>query len=512
MQKIFFSYSWKDHSFAMKLYSDLIKAGLSVWRDEVDISYNDQIDQIYNILPNCDFQLILDSTKARKSKWVINEFDIFSNIIKKNPNKKIVRCTIDPIDKLSSTEFTGIESFNLIKAFDFSLIGTYDNEGKYKTTLSKLLNFFDLQTSALSLNPTESDFENEISHLNISQEERDLLLSDFDIILKRINGNYLSCISRIQCIKSDIIELLNGTINVPASILLLLGTEYGRINNHIKAKEVFENFVIDYPYDPRGYRGLGSVLLYNGNMNDFDDAISAFEKSIELANDIKNREFIKDDNYRAQLKKYHKLMHFEKIPESKHNIAQVYLAQEKYSKALKIFDEIKAYFTQKETIYPKLFIDIAYCYSMLNQLKNAVKILESGLEYFISDFELNLMMGQILFELKTSDDISNLDKNSLLNRSAYHYEIAIKFSSKTIKIMTELACIYYELINYHHQENLRLNLDTIVKETKKYFPQTIEDNYYYGLTFYLSGDKKKAKNYFEKSEDYSLPYYSDLFC
>ena len=34
MNKIFFSYSWKDLPIAVRIYADLVRNGLSIWRDE----------------------------------------------------------------------------------------------------------------------------------------------------------------------------------------------------------------------------------------------------------------------------------------------------------------------------------------------------------------------------------------------------------------------------------------------------------------------------------------------
>ena len=68
---IFFSYSWRDNQIAMRIYADMVRSHLKVWRDQVDgRPTGDFVEEFNAKIDECDYFLILDSPNYRhRSNW-----------------------------------------------------------------------------------------------------------------------------------------------------------------------------------------------------------------------------------------------------------------------------------------------------------------------------------------------------------------------------------------------------------------------------------------------------------
>ena len=72
--QLFFSYSRVNSDFVLKLATDLRKAGLNLWLDQLDIEPGDHWDESINeALNNCDTLLVILSSASVSSENVMDE-------------------------------------------------------------------------------------------------------------------------------------------------------------------------------------------------------------------------------------------------------------------------------------------------------------------------------------------------------------------------------------------------------------------------------------------------------
>ena len=74
-QKVFFSYSHRDKQIAQKIYWDLIRSGISVWRDQINGEPCANFkEEFLKKVEECEIFFVLDSANYRSnSTWCLLE-------------------------------------------------------------------------------------------------------------------------------------------------------------------------------------------------------------------------------------------------------------------------------------------------------------------------------------------------------------------------------------------------------------------------------------------------------
>jgi len=480
---IFFSYSWKDRPIAMRIYDDLVNSGLSVWRDQVSGNYGVNIySEVSETIKQCEGYILLDSSNSRQSDWVKNEYRMFEASKKLNPNKKIAICLVEDKDKVHTLAQV-FEGHNLTKYYDFSEIALYDNQGKYNTAISQLCSFWNKDYVGTSVTPSLRDFEDEISIFDIREEDRRILLSDYEAIKLRQKQIFSNVDKRLEILLEDC-EKLNISV---ASPYIALATLQINAKKYEDARTTFFNITKKFPYDPRGWRGLGSALF---ELTLYKYAIDAFDKAIVLTEQI-SRMRERPSDIEKELEKYHEVNHKKYLNVTKINKAASYARLEQWRTALEIYKEV--YYSKKEAgqIYPELFLGISHCYEELKKPEKMREILLEGLYYFPGDFELNREFGQSCCQIGD------------IKAGIKVHEFLVKRFPSNIEVHSELLFLlkirglYEDFKDYYFA-------------SKKLIPVSSDDFYYMGHIEYMVRNYTRALEMYQKS-DSDFPYYSELW-
>ena len=96
----FISYSQHDRDFAVDLYKDLLKCGVSCWLAEKDLSTGDYLQKIFEQIPENLKLVVILSHRSLQSKWVQAETEMALRLedrFSKDPNKRVGISTLIPI-------------------------------------------------------------------------------------------------------------------------------------------------------------------------------------------------------------------------------------------------------------------------------------------------------------------------------------------------------------------------------------------------------------------------------
>lgn len=468
---IFFSYSWKDQAIAMRIFYDLTRSNISVWRDQANAeksSFN-FLSSIYEVIDKADFFLLIDSPNSRESFYVKKEIQYFFSLANKNPKKKLIICLVEEKNKTHQKRELFYEQ-NHYNFFDFTGIRIYDTYLKYNQSISELIKHLGGDFVPWTNLPEGKDFEDEISNYKISDENVKILKTDFENFIFRHKNEYPNLDTRLKIIIKDCERLNISSITPFLSLGILYAEEAKKEDNQVKqskAKKIFSDATLKFPDDPRAWRGLGGTTYF---LNEFNESLFAFNQA-----------------YNTTLKSQNK-NHLKYLKVIKENKAEVLIELNQFEKALEIFSDLL-----KEAIYsyhvnPKHFIDLAFCYLKLSQFEESESTLQKGLKYFTDDATLLSELGKFYVEI---NDYS---------KAIFFYKKAIEYNRSQPTVIASLCYLIY--------------LYGVGKDFIKYFKMLNEENpktelghYLYGQIYYFEGFINKAKFHYNKSKGKIGPYY-----
>lgn len=85
----------------------------------------------------------------------------------------------------------------------------------------------------------------------------------------------------------------------------------------------------------------------------------------------------------------------------------------------------------------------------------------------------------------------------------WRYEKALRLQPLNIQYWAQLALLY-------HCERAPRQKAEVINRALQLQPETIEDEYFYGLVYFLNNDEKRANEYYEASKSLSWPPYARL--
>ncbi len=471
---IFFSYSWKDQAIAMRIYYDLVRSSLGIWRDRNNAEKENfhLLKNIYTKIDLANHFLLLDSSSSRTSFFVQKEISYFIEQQRNNPNKKLIICLVE--DKLKTqVEKELFEGQNLLLYFDFSNIELYDTHKKYKNSINDLIKHFGSSFTPWTNLPDGKDFEDEVSVHKILDEDRKTLMSDFENFKHRHLNEYPNLDKRLLVLIDDC-KKLNVDSITPFISLGVLYAELGQKEKNktklVKAKNIFLESIEKFPNDPRAWRGLGGAAYH---LSDYQTSKNALEQAINKTLESGNKSYLK---------------YLELIKENK---AEALLKLEQYHEALIIFSHLLEDAIKKNCITPDHFIDVAFCYLKLNQLQKCEDTLLNGISVFPNNSNLLIEMGRYKVEVEAYND------------AAYYYKRALKFRPLDLKLLASLC-----MLLYHNGSE-----DEFYYYANKLFmlqPNSTFDYYLLGNVYFFYNDIPRAIECFYNSKGEHGPYYDSI--
>ncbi len=293
-RKVFMSYSWKDAAVANRLYDDLVRSHINVWRDQIDGDPTADFQyEFLSKIDECDDFLILDSINYRqRSKWCVHEIERCLENRSRRNGPRIIVCLLDEDgewrwhfgDKSKKEVFTKLNRF---KYYGLYYGGTYDNEGIYQKSLMEICSLFDNTYIPWNTLPDAQDLIEELSAMEgeISRDDYNLLLSEYDNILRTIKAQR-DAEGHFKLWLNDC-EEIGIKLFFPAwtyCVWLGQNSHGGRLDE--QCLEQFRRLTEAFPDDPRGFRGLGCIMAKLGM---HEQAEKVFRHTIAMLNMPQNK-------------------------------------------------------------------------------------------------------------------------------------------------------------------------------------------------------------------------------
>lgn len=462
--KVFMSYSWKDMAVASRLYDDLTRSHVCVWRDQVDGEPTcNFLDEFLLKIDECDDFIVLDSKNYRnKSNWCLVEIERCFENRNKMKSPRIIVCLLDDDgdwrwqfnNEKSRRLFSELNMFKYVKLY---YDGTYDNNSIYQQAIRKITNLFEKKYVPWEDIPESRDFIEEISSdpAGIQDEDKELLMSEYKNIMRLIDLQW----DVNQHFKLWIEDCRNFGLSLffPRwSYCIWLGKNF---HEGVYDNESYKNFkllVRDFPNDPRGYRGLGCILAKLGYYSEAEVQLVKALRLLERPENIFHKKYAEY--------------------EIKRNLAQVLTNEGKEEDAIPFLSDCLAYSLNHDIKDIGMLLNYNFCLISTKRFEDSLKMLLSVSPLYKLEGEYQKVLGLTYTAL--SDNRSAL--TCFMKAYTLHPSSGNAFLYMCRQISLE------ELVDNGFINSV-LNSTVLVDE----------DNYWKGaICYYILSDKKNAKYYF----------------
>ncbi len=382
--KVFMSYSWKDASIATRLYNDLVKSQLKVWRDQID---GDPIDdfkkEFLQKIEECDYFLMLDSVNYRnKSKWCSLEVEKCMEMqVKRNGWPRMIVCLIDEDgdwrwnfkDEKTKALFSKI---NMLKYQDLCY-RKYDDERKYDRVLNFICDIFDLNYRQWNQQPAIQDFFDELGKAGIGDDTQNVLVWEYKLILHLINTGCANNIDMHFKLWIEDCDHFNKGLFFPRwTYAVWLGSNMHNGTHDADCLEQFKSLVSRFQSDPRAHRGYASIANRSG------DDITAIRELLVAYELIKRPE-----NARHRL-----ICEYDVLC----NLGQLCINLQKYEEALRYSEQALILMDQKNIFNKNLVSNILFLYQQFDYpIEKSTLFLENQLKKHVLESELYKELGLV---------------------------------------------------------------------------------------------------------------------
>ena len=181
---------------AMRLYDDLTRSHLEVWRDQIDGDPTaDFLEEFLSRIDECDDFLILDSKNYRtKSNWCLIELDRCFKNRSQRKGPRIIVCLLDKDGewRITYKNDKQKELFSKINMFKYHTLyydGKYDNKNVYQRSIIEICALFAERFIPWNCLPQNRDILEELSCSNvlITDTDRTTILNGFEYIARFID-------------------------------------------------------------------------------------------------------------------------------------------------------------------------------------------------------------------------------------------------------------------------------------------------------------------------------------
>lgn len=471
-RKVFMSYSWKDMLVATRLYDDLSRSYISVWRDQVDGDpTEDFLEEFLSKIDACDDFIVLDSINYRKkSNWCMKEIErCFENRLKRNAPRVIV-CLLNKDgdwrwDFKNNKEKNIFSQLNMFKYQELFYEGVYDNDSVYLNSIVRICSLFNQKFIPWDELPESQDFIDELSveNLDISNAVKKLLMDEYNIIQRiiRLQRNP----QRHFELWLDDCKQIGGNLFFPVwTYCIWLGHRLNSDKNEDACIEQFQWLIHKFPKDPRGFRGLASLLARKGRYAEAEKALKHVISLFELPENKRHK------NYSE----------FEVLL----NLAQILINRGQLHEAIHYLESCLSISNLANTKYLPMVLNYNYCLVAENKLLESKMFLSSIYDQYSLDDEFQSTMGLTLSALGE-------------NQSAY-------FSFKRAYMLTPSVKNAFFLLGREYALGMVSDKKTFINRILSKEPICSDDNYWKGaICFYFLNDIKRSREYYNKS---SLKY------
>ncbi|PHN00593.1 TIR domain-containing protein [Flavilitoribacter nigricans] len=496
---VFMSYAWQTKSIANRIYFDLVRSGLKVWKDDQTTEKGWELwEKISGIIGKCSYFLLLDSVDARMtSHWVQREC-AYAKELENSGKLKIAVALVDTYQATHSQKEL-FENHNEKLYFDFSELKEYDFDGRYKQSITDLCIFFGKDFTRWADIPRAQDFETELSNLkHLDTLNRDLLIKDYEVFQERFNHKFSTGEKRLLNLIEDCKTL---GINV-VSLYLALGVLQMEKPELDQALSTFTTACQFFEDDPRTFMGLGNV---NSHLQNYQAAADAYLKAKELVNRSNNPNHHDhlQDVYRNLFLAYTEasqidqaLPIYEKmdigrqqLPEVRRAYGKILMGQRKKREAISIFEKL---FRERTPDVSEPYIDLAICYKHFEEYEAAIHILNSGIVACSNTYDIKKELAYFYFLMR-----EYAVATSILE------ELKDSSEEPNLQVYVELATIYFLMIRTHNytsfteKREFRKKIKAYCRFAFDYEADNPFDYYLKGQAYYISNKSLKAKEFFE---------------
>lgn len=305
-KRVFLSYSWKDWPTVKRLYEDLVRSNVPVWRDQVDGDpLADFEEEFLHQIDQCDYFILCDSKNYRtrfekKPHWCCEEVERCYQNHDKKGKPEIIVCLLDEDGEWRIDYTNGRKVFERVNRLKYQPLPQdgYDNTGRYDKTLGFICEKLEVTYKRWNKIPTYQDLMDEVRNAMKNGSAPKLDEAMVDIIKK----GYEVIFDKQQMKFPNIKEAFNVWIK---------DCEYSGLNimfpkwtyavwyinqpdmDKYEALGMFQDIIHQFPHDFRGYRGFGNLAgmigteLSNDRLNDSAyEYYSMAEKSLKKADEL----------------------------------------------------------------------------------------------------------------------------------------------------------------------------------------------------------------------------------
>ena len=465
-RKVFFSYSWKDMQVAMRLYDDLTRSHLEVWRDQIDGDPTANfLEEFLAKIDECDDFIILDSKNYRtKSNWCLTEIErCFKNRARRNGPRVIV-CLLDKDGDWRITYNNGKqkELFSKINLFKYHTLyydGKYDNEDVYQRSINEICALFEERFIPWNCLPPNRDILEELSYSSalITDTDRTTILNGFEYITRFIELQR-DVSEHFQLWISDC-EFFKLHLFFPRwTYCVWLGHDMHQGKYNERCFEEFNKLVTDFPNDPRSFRGLGCI---SARLKMYDTSILSFNKALRLMECDEN--LWHKQNYKLEV-----LV----------NLGQVYINIRQWANATDCLYKALTLMKSKEIFELRPTLNLIYSLLSTDRFRECKTLL-------INLIKEHPLESELYFELGNIYSLEEDDKN------------AINYFEKAYALAPSIQYAFYLLCRKSFLYDISREAEVVLKHTIN----SLDDYYWKGaICFYLLQDIAKAKQYYNMSD------------
>lgn len=289
-KKVFLSYSWKDRLIASRIYQDLARSNVTIWRDQIDGDpLADFEEEFLRQIDECDYFIMLDSENYRKkSHWCCEEVERCLNNIKDRGKPEIIVCLLDKDGEWRNTFHDNWyrEIFSQVNRLKYKSLyyQGYDNEKIYDEVLNFICNLLCVSYERWDKIPSYQDLMDEMKYAakEVGCDEKvtdGIIKLGYRTILNKQEKNYPNIKESYNTWIKDC-KYSGMSLFFPMWSYAVWYSNQSDMNPY-EALALFKDMVDRYPHDFRGYRGQGCLAAIIGNSlmdsKDFDTAKAYYE-------------------------------------------------------------------------------------------------------------------------------------------------------------------------------------------------------------------------------------------
>ncbi|HYD90902.1 MAG TPA: hypothetical protein VEA37_05360, partial [Flavobacterium sp.] len=240
-----------------------------------------------------------------------------------------------------------------------------------------------------------------------------------------------------------------------------------------------------YPDDSRGWRAFASALY---ELKAFEQALAAYNTAISLCLHIKyNRLNTAKARIRFNNAKIANYLFAARV-----NRAGILFELGSYKESIRAYEKILSREDTLNDVKPEHYIKVIEACDQLGLTDKQLSWIETGLNRHPGDPQLIIAYARWLL------------KDGQLNDSLRLYGYVDQKEIQDVPFYSE----YLGILKKNYYMNL---FNKVYPKAIQLKPITSYDNYHYGHILYMSGNIQEAKQYYLKSNDQELPWYSEMW-